>query len=125
MPVILVPVNFSANSNNAAHYAAGLALATGCSIHLLYIFQIPMSISEVPMPETVFEELQGAGLDQLKDLSAALVKQAGGKLQVSTEMQIGTVEGCIAKCCLEKDPLLVVMGATGKGIENALTGSNT
>jgi nucleotide-binding universal stress UspA family protein len=125
MKPIVVPVNFSENSANAARYAADLALSIGAEIQLLYIFQIPMSMSEVPMPEAAYEGLQNSGREMLDSLSHELFRRSRGKLHIHTHMEIGTVEGQIEKFCAEKEPLLVVMGATGRGLENALTGSNT
>ncbi|HLZ89081.1 MAG TPA: universal stress protein [Puia sp.] len=125
MKSIVVPVNYTPNSANAARYAADLALSIGADIHLFHTFQVPMSIAEVPMPEPVFDELQNNGLDLLKNLSAELVNRGSGRIRVSTEMQIGTVESALEQFCKEKEPLLVVMGATGGGLENALLGSNT
>jgi nucleotide-binding universal stress UspA family protein len=125
MKPIVVPVSFTANSRNAARYAADLAGSIGADIHLLYSFQVPMSLSEVPMPESAFEDLQGTGLDLLSDLSEELTKRTNGKVKITTSQLIGTVEGAIENCCEEKKPLLVVMGATGAGLENALLGGNT
>jgi len=125
MKLIVVPVSFTANSRNAARYAADLAMSVGADIHLLYSFQVPMSLSEVPMPESAFEDLQSTGLDLLSDLSAELTKRTDGKVKISTNQMIGTVEGVIENCCDEKKPLLVVMGETGPGLENALLGGNT
>ncbi|HVU94137.1 MAG TPA: universal stress protein [Puia sp.] len=125
MKPIVVPVNFSENSANAARYAADLALSIGAEIQLLYIFQIPMSMSEVPMPERAFEDLQGSGREMLDNLSHELFRRSRGKLTIHSDMEIGTVEGQIEKYCKEKEPLLVVMGATGGGLENVLTGSNS
>lgn len=125
MKLIVVPVSFTANSRNAARYAADLAMSIGADIHLIYSFQVPMSLSEVPMPESAFEDLQGTGLDMLNDVSAEITKRTEGKVKVTTSQLIGTVEGVIENCCEEKKPLLVVMGATGGGIENALLGGNT
>ena len=125
MKPIVVPVNFSENSANAARYAADLALSIGAEVQLLYIFQIPMSMSEVPMPEQAFEDLQGSGREMLDNLSHELFRRSRGKLHIHSDMEIGTVEGQIEKFCAEKEPLLVVMGATGGGLENALTGSSS
>jgi nucleotide-binding universal stress UspA family protein len=118
-------VNFSPNSTNAAHYAADLALIIGADLRLLYIFQIPMSMSETPMPESVFEDLQGNGRQLLDNLSAELSTRTRGKVHIQTDIEIGTVEGEIEKFCTKNDPLMVVMGATGDGLENALTGSSS
>ena len=125
MKPIVVPVNFSENSANAARYAADLALSIGAEIQLLYIFQVPMSLSEVPMPESTFEELQGSGREMLDSLSHELFRRSRGKLHIHTDVETGTVEDQIEKYCNDKEPLLVVMGATGGGLENTLTGSNS
>lgn len=125
MKPILVPVNFSENSANAARYAADLALSIGAEIQLLYVFQIPMSMSEVPMPEQAYDGLRNDGQAMLDNLSHELFRRSRGKLRIHSDMEVGTVEGQIEKFCEEKEPLLVVMGATGGGLENALTGSNS
>jgi nucleotide-binding universal stress UspA family protein len=125
MKPIVVPVNFSANSEHAARYAADLALSIGAEVRLLYIFQIPMSMSEVPMPESAFEDLQDSGEQMLSTLAHELSRRSRGKVLVHTDMETGTVEGQIEKYCKEHEPLLVVMGTTGYGLENVLTGSNT
>jgi len=125
MKPIVVPVNFSENSANAARYAADLALSIGAEVRLLYIFQIPMSMSEAPMPEQAFQDLQGSGREMLDTLSHELFRRSRGKLHIHSDMEIGTVEGQIEEYCTGKDPVLVVMGATGGGLENALTGSSS
>ena len=79
MRPIVVPVNFAANAANAARYAADIALNIGADLHLIYVFQIPTSIGEVPMPESVFDEMRDSGQELLDDLKTALSKkqQAG------------------------------------------------
>jgi nucleotide-binding universal stress UspA family protein len=125
MKSIAVPVNFTANSANAARYAADLALAIGADIHLLHFFQIPVSMSEVPMPENVFEDLQQSGIDLLNGLSKELIKRASDKVKVSMDMQTGPVEARLKQFCEGEKPFLVIMGATAGGFETAVTGSNS
>jgi nucleotide-binding universal stress UspA family protein len=125
MKPIVVPVNFSENSANAARYAADLALSIEAEIRLLYIFQIPISMSEVPMPERAYQDLQGSGREMLDKLTHELLGRTNGKVPIQTDMEIGAVEGQIERYCKEKKPLLVVMGATGGGLENTLTGGNS
>jgi len=125
MKPIVVPVNFSENSANAARYASDLALSVGAELQLLYIFQVPMSMSEVPMPESAYEDLVDSGRSMLDALSHELFRRTRGKVSIQTDMEVGTVEGQIENYCREKEPMLVVMGATGGGLENALTGSNS
>ena len=125
MSSIVVPVNFSANSANAARYATDLAFAMGADIHLLYVFQLPVSLSEVPMPETAFDNLRNSCLELLSDLQQELTTRTFGKVRVTTLMQIGAVEQVIESFCKLKKPLLVVMGASGDTFENLLAGSST
>lgn len=125
MRTIVVPVNFTPNAANAAHYAAAIALAIGANIHLVYVFQIPASMSEVPMPDSVFDEMRDSGLQLLTDLQTALTKQTSGKVRVTTDMQVGGIEAKIDSACKQHKPFLVVMGASGHTIENVVNGSTT
>ena len=125
MRSIIVPVNFTANSANAARYAGDLALTIGADIHLIYVFQIPVSASEVPLPESVFEEMLDNGQELLTGIKADLTAQTAGKVVVTTTLERGEVEPKIETFCKERKPLPVVMGATGDSLENVLTGSNT
>jgi nucleotide-binding universal stress UspA family protein len=125
MKTIVVPVHFSDNSANAARYAADLALSIGAEIQLLYIFQMPVSMPDAPMPQQAFESLEASGQEMLDNLSNELYRRTRGKVPIQTDLETGTVEGQIEKYCKEKEPLLVVMGATGSGLENMMTGSNS
>jgi nucleotide-binding universal stress UspA family protein len=125
MKTIVVPINFSENSANAARYAADLAVSIGAEIRLLHVFQVPMSISEVPIPETAFEGLQDSGQGLLDDLSRELFRRTRGKVPLHCDMETGVVERQLEQYCRVNKPLLVVMGATGGGLENALTGSSS
>jgi len=125
MRSIVVPVNFSANSANAARYAADLALTIGADVNLIYVFQIPTSVAEVPMPESVFDEMRDSGLELLEDLKTTLCKRTDGKLKVTTNMKIGGIEPNIEAFCKEQKPFLVVMGASGHLLENVINGSTT
>lgn len=125
MRSIVVPVNFAPNSANAARYAADLALAIGADLHLINIFQIPVSVAEVPMPESVFDELRDSGLEMVDNLKTTLTERTAGKIKITSEMQIGVVEAKIEAFCKEKKPFLVVMGASGHNLENIINGSTT
>jgi nucleotide-binding universal stress UspA family protein len=125
MPSIVVPVNFSPNSANAARYAADVARAIGAEIHLINVFQLPVSMSEVPLPESVFQEVRDNSLELLSGLHAELTKQTLGKVRICTDLEIGAVEAKLEDFCKLREPLLVVMGATGNSMPSILDGSNT
>lgn len=126
MRSIVVPVNFAPNAANAARYAADIALAIGADLHLIYVMQIPASVSEVPLPESVYDTMRDSGYELLGDLESELNKRTTGKVAVTTNMEIGgSTEGKIEGYCKRHKPFLVVMGATGDTLETVINGSTT
>jgi len=124
MKSIVVPVNFSDNSSNAARYAADMALAVEADIHLVYVLQIPASVAAVPMPDYVFEEMQRNGEILLGSLSEELVKRTRGQIKVTTDMEIGGVEHKLEEFCSRLKPSVVVMGASGYTLDTIMSGSD-
>jgi len=92
MKNIIVPVNFSDNSSNAARYAADMALAIDADIHLIYVLQFPLTAAETPIPDFVFEEMQRNGELSLASLSEDLVKRTRAQVNVTSIMEIGGLE---------------------------------
>lgn len=125
MRSIVVPVNFAPSSANAARYAADLALAIGADIYLINVFQIPVSLAEVPMPQSVFDEVRDSGLELVENLKTELTERTGGKIKITADMQTGVVEAKIEAVCKQEKPFLVVMGASGNNLENIINGSTT
>ena len=125
MKSIVVPVNFSDNSSNAARYAADMALAIDADIHLIYVLQFPMTAAEVPMPDYVFEEMQRSGQILLESLSEELVKRTREQVKVTTNMETGGVEYKLEEFCKRLKPFVVVMGASGHTLDTVLAGSST
>ena len=124
MRTIVVPVNFSRDSDNAAHYAADLARVMGAELSLVHV-QTPMLISEVPTPEYVLEEMGDANFRLLENLAADLLKRTDGQIKVSIDLVIGTVDQKIESFCRNKHTFMVVMGASGHSLQNTLNGSTT
>ena len=58
MKKIIVPTDFSPAALNAVNYAADMALAINARVHLLHIYQIPISVSETPLVFVSVEELK-------------------------------------------------------------------
>jgi nucleotide-binding universal stress UspA family protein len=125
MRTIIVPVNFSKNANNAAHYAADMARVMGAELTLVHVFEVPMVISEVPTPEYVLEEMQDTNFRLLENLAADLLKRADLKIKVSIDLVIGNVEEKIESFCRNKHTFMVVMGASSHSLKNTLNGSTT
>ena len=58
MSTIIVPTDFSPISINALHYAIGLAEETGSELILFNAFQIPVSLSEIPIPGIPYDDIK-------------------------------------------------------------------
>src|SRR5688572_17287919 len=58
MKSILVATDFSQSADNAMNYAASLALNLGANLILLHVYQIPISMSDVPVLMVSAEELR-------------------------------------------------------------------
>jgi nucleotide-binding universal stress UspA family protein len=125
MRSIVVPVNFTVNSATAARYAADLAVAIKADIHLIYVFQPPVSAAEVPLPESVYEDMRDSGAELLSELSDVLVRHTGGLVKVYTDIEIGSVGPRIEAFCEFRRPFLVIMGASAGGWLSRLDGGQT
>ena len=110
MKTIISPVDFSPASLNAAQYAADLAFATGAKLVLVNIFQIPMSVTEIAISDSVFNEMLDASKDDLDDLASSLKERTNGKVQIESEVATGTIEGQIEELVLREKPFALVMG---------------
>jgi len=125
MRPIVVPVNFSANSYNAARYAADMALAVEGDIHLIYVLQLPLTTAEFPIPDIAIEETRRDALTMLNGLKEELLQRTQHQVGVTTEMTSGNIERSLEDYCRRHKPFVVVMGASGHSITNAITGSST
>jgi nucleotide-binding universal stress UspA family protein len=125
MRTIIIPVNFSPASDNAARYAADLAAVIGGDLRLIHVLEIPFTASEYPMPDGAYEALRDSAATQLKELAAELGKRSAGRVSVETDMEVGGVDYKVRKFCETIQPFLVVMGAAGSPLERFLSGSPT
>lgn len=125
MKAIVVPIDFSPSSDNAMHYAAQLAQAVDASILLLHVYQIPVSMNDVPVMMVSVEELRNnadMGLERVKDL----LQKSFPALEIKTESRLGDIVNEIEDVCAEIHPLAIVVGKHGaSGVERFLFGSTT
>jgi nucleotide-binding universal stress UspA family protein len=125
MNTILLATDFSAAADNAALYAVRLAQQLGASIHILHVYEMPISMNDVPVMMVSAEELKknaDHGLERVKEL----IEKNGPALSVATESRLGALAAEIKDCCTELQPLLVVAGKHGaSGVERFLFGSST
>ncbi len=113
MKTIVVPVNFSASSDNAARYAADMARAIDANLHLIHVIQIPASTAEIPTTEYVFEEMQNSAAEGLRLLREELVKRTDKKVDIFVHVDAGSLVYRINEFCAHSAPFVVVMGNSG------------
>lgn len=125
MKTILVPVDFSKCSINAASYALEIAKLTRGKVVLLNTYHFPVPMSEVPSAPDILDEIRKESIGELKKLSAKLQKNADGvKLQMIE--RAGFAHDAIMEEAKSLKADLIVMGTRGKhGLADEIFGSVT
>lgn len=124
MKPLIVPTDFSASSLNAAKYAAGMALMMNADLYLIHVLQLPVSNAEVPLTEDIFDEMQQFGEQELQNLKLELQKQTEGRINITTRLEMGSVQHQLEEICNRKNPFAVVMGIKDSPTKRLLFGSN-
>jgi len=126
MKKIIIPTDFSPAALNATHYAMDMALAINGSLHLLHIYQLPISVTDAPLVLVSVDELKENAEKKLAKLKQDLEHIASGRLEINTESRLGDLMDELEDCCTRIQPFAVVMGTRGhSAMERALFGSNT
>ena len=125
MKNIIVPIDFSDASYNAANYAAMLANIFNANIILVHAYLNPSSIDITPdhllnQPE---KELSQVIEDQLKEYVEILRKKY--TIRIEGLVKEGAATPKILEVSDNKNADLIVMGMKGKGKSNSVFGSNT
>lgn len=125
MQTILALTDFSVPSDNAVLYAAQLAQSLRSSLTILHVYQVPVSMSDVPLMMISTEELR-ENVEKSLSRTAELVKKSQQELEVRMESRLGDVVDEVNTLCVEIKPLLLVAGKHGaKGVERFLFGSTS
>lgn len=126
MKTIIVPTDFSPVAINAMNFAADMALNINASLLLFHVYQVPVSMTDVPVVLVSAEELRRESEKKLQELKGALSHIHTGKIKIYTETRMGDVNDELEDLCRHINPFAVVMGTKGaSGIEKMLFGSNT
>lgn len=126
MKTIIIPTDFSPVSTNAMNYAVDMALSVDASIMLLNVYQIPVSMTDVPLVMVSVEELKKGADEKLSELKEAIAHITSGKLKIYTETRLGNVVDELEDLCNQFNPFAVVMGTKGAtGLDRILFGSIT
>jgi len=126
MKTIIVPTDFSPIATNAMNFAADMAVNINASLMLLHIYQVPVSMTDVPVVMISAEELRKSSEAKLQEIKNALMHITSGKIKLYTEARLGDVSDELEDVCKHIQPFAVIMGTRGaSGIERVLFGSTT
>jgi nucleotide-binding universal stress UspA family protein len=123
MKAIIIPVNFSACSDNAARYAADLARAIRVDLHLIHVIETPTTSADMVMTDEVYETIVESANNSLKELQFDLRRRTCHSIKVETRMEVGSVTAKMKQLCQEIQPYAIVLGASGPTLEKFLAGS--
>ena len=126
MKTIIVPTDFSPTATNAMNFAADMAVNINASLMLLHIYQVPVSMTDVPVVLVSADELRKDSELKLKELKDAVAHITSGKIKIYTEARMGDVVDEVEQVCKQIQPFAVIMGTKGtSGVERMLFGSTT
>jgi nucleotide-binding universal stress UspA family protein len=126
MKTIIVPTDFSPIATNAMNFAADMAINIDASLMLLHVYQVPVSMTDVPVVIVSAEDLRKSSEEKLEILKQELTHATSGKIKIYTESRMGDVSDELEDVCMHTEPFAVIMGTRGSsGIERVLFGSTT
>jgi nucleotide-binding universal stress UspA family protein len=124
MKTIIVPTDFSPIATNAMNFAADMAMGINASVLLLHVYQVPVSVSEVPVVLMSADDLKKSSDEKLEEVKQSLSHITSGKLKIYTESRLGDIVDELEGLCKHIQPFAVVMGTKGAtGLERILFGS--
>ncbi len=123
MQHILVPVDFSAVSRNAAIYAAELAKLFKARLLLFHAYMLPTPVSEVPYVMVTADEMQKENETYIRKEAEHLHGTYG--IEVEWLVRIGIASDEVRELVKEKGIDMVVMGMKGAGGLDKIIGSTT
>jgi len=126
MKTIIVPTDFSPIATNAMNFAADMATNINASLLLLHVYQVPVSMTDVPVVMVSAEELKKSSESKLQELKDDLTHITSGKIKIYSEARLGDVSDELEDACKHIQPFAVIMGTRGTtGVERILFGSTT
>jgi nucleotide-binding universal stress UspA family protein len=125
MKKIIAATDFSAPAENAMMYAAGLAGRIKASVLLVHVYQIPVSMNDVPVLVISPEEMKQSAENGLAR-AREILRGSHPDLEVTVESRLGDVVDELNDLSNEHDTLAVVVGKHGaNGLERILFGSTS
>jgi len=111
MKHIIAAVDFSDNANNAASYAAELAVRVRAHLNLLYVFPLMVPFTDGSMPPFYIENAEEEGGKLLDELKEKLLLQTGRRITIHTSVEGGSFINELEEYCKKIVPVAVVIGA--------------
>jgi nucleotide-binding universal stress UspA family protein len=115
MKTILVPIDFSAASDNALNYAVEFAKKNQAQIHLFHVYDYSQISSDpmtwVPVSDEYVHDLQ----KNLESVREKIYRQYGKEVKVKIHLEPGTVIEAVNEFAREKKADLIIMGMQGGG----------
>ena len=133
---ILVPIDFTEHSKNAAYFALKLAFVYGAEVKLLHVFNSPI-VDMIPFTDAAsiqidvdfsYQILQKNAKEQLLKFYQELMKYAEENgmqsLKIGYSLREGFASYGIIDMCRRYNPGMIVMGTKGEGFRSTeLVGS--
>ena len=124
MTAIIVPVNFSQASTNAAQYALKLALDNNAELHLLHVIMIQPSITHAPLPDNLMEQMKDDARFSMAELAEDLRSAPGSEVPIHTHIEWGSVDHQVKELASRKHADIVVMGLSQESAQKVVYQSN-
>lgn len=109
MNTIAALTDFSPASANALRYAAMLAQKTRANLVLIHVYQLPVTMNDIPIMYISADELKKNADRQLREAREELVKEVEG-LTIHTESLLGDIVYEMQEWGQDKNILAVVIG---------------
>jgi nucleotide-binding universal stress UspA family protein len=126
MKKILVPTDFSAPAAQALQFAVSVAQASGGSVHLMHVVDLPILQDSFLTPTAYVDDsiVKNSVAKAQKAFDKAIEKFKGAK--ITTSVEYGNPTMAILKVVEVLKADLVVMGTSGaSGLKEIFVGSNT
>ena len=91
MKTIIIPTDFSPIATNAMNYGIDMAKSINAAVLLLHVYQIPVTVSDVPVVMVSVEELKKDAEEKLVSIKEDIEHVTSGKLKIYTEARLGDV----------------------------------
>lgn len=114
MKNILIPTDFSKNSEFAVEFGAELAHTLNASVTLLHAYNIPVLVDEVVIESTTIENWDKENKEMLRNIARKL-KNNHPDLEIHAKSVLGLAEDIILNESNAEGTSLTVMGSKGEG----------